>query len=156
MDNPENNNNEEKNDVSNQKEIKEEEEEEEEGKIEKVENENNFDNEIPENPIQNIHNLNEKEIEDRISKDNFQSIQTEKILIPNSQYKSNNNLIPNNIMSTGVFMQNIDLRCDDHINKFNLDIQATRFCSKCKILCCDIYIIDFHNAHIFSKIKIEE
>ena len=158
MDNPENNNNEEKNDVSNQKEIKEEEEEEEEeGKIEKVENENNFDNEIPENPIQNIHNLNEKEIEDRISKDNFQSIQTEKILIPNSQYKSNNNLIPNNIMSTGVFMQNIDLRCDDHINKFNLDIQATRFCSKCKMLCCDTCVIDFHNDHInFAKIKIEE
>ena len=157
MDNPENNNNEEKNDVSNQKEIKEEEEEEEEGKIEKVENENNFDNEIPENPIQNIHNLNEKEIEDRISKDKFQSIQTEKILIPNSQYKSNNNLIPNNIMSTGVFMQNIDLRCDDHINKFNLDIQATRFCSKCKMLCCDTCVIDFHNDHInFAKIKIEE
>ena len=156
MDNPENNNNEEKNDVSNQKEIKEEEEEE-EGKIEKVENENNFENEIPENPIQNIHNLNEKEIEDRISKDNFQSIQTEKILIPNSQYKSNNNLIPNNIMSTGVFMQNIDLRCDDHINKFNLDIQATRFCSKCKMLCCDTCVIDFHNDHInFAKIKIEE
>ena len=155
MDNPENNNNEEKNDVSNQKEIKEEEEE--EGKIEKVENENNFDNEIPENPIQNIHNLNEKEIEDRISKDKFQSIQTEKILIPNSQYKSNNNLIPNNIMSTGVFMQNIDLRCDDHINKFNLDIQATRFCSKCKMLCCDTCVIDFHNDHInFAKIKIEE
>ena len=157
MDNPENNNNEEKNDVSNQKEIKEEEEEEEEGKIEKVENENNFENEIPENPIQNIHNLNEKEIEDRISKDKFQSIQTEKILIPNSQYKSNNNLIPNNIMSTGVFMQNIDLRCDDHINKFNLDIQATRFCSKCKMLCCDTCVIDFHNDHInFAKIKIEE
>ena len=157
MDNPENNNNEEKNDVSNQKEIKEEEEEEEEGKIEKVENENNFENEIPENPIQNIHNLNEKEIEDRISKDKFQSIQIEKILIPNSQYKSNNNLIPNNIMSTGVFMQNIDLRCDDHINKFNLDIQATRFCSKCKMLCCDTCVIDFHNDHInFAKIKIEE
>ena len=36
-----------------------------------------FENEIPENPIQNIHNLNEKEIEDRISKEKFQSIQIE-------------------------------------------------------------------------------
>ncbi len=35
------------------------------------------------NPIQNIHNLNEKEIEDRISKEKFQSIQIEKILFQN-------------------------------------------------------------------------
>ncbi len=112
--------------------------------------ENNQKMSIPENPIQNVHNLDNKEMPNRLSE--FPN----NMYVKDSQYNTNNNFNPG-IMSTGHFMQNIDLRCDDHKNKFNIDIQATRFCSKCKVLCCDTCVIDFHNDHInFAKIKIEE
>ena len=113
--------------------------------------ENNQKMSIPENPIQNVHNLDNKEIENRLSE-----FPTNNMYVKDSQYNTNNNFNPG-IMSTGHFMQNIDLRCDDHKNKFNIDIQATRFCSKCKVLCCDTCVIDFHNDHInFAKTRIED
>ena len=146
-----NDNNEQLNDASNQNEINDDDD-----CIEKKEKNNENENKnssIPENPIQNVHNLNNEEIERNISEQNFQ-----KMIIQDSKYKPNNN---NNymepIMNTMAFMKNIDLRCDDHLKKFNTDIQATRFCSQCKVLCCDTCVIDFHNDHInFAKTKIEE
>ena len=151
-----NDNNEQLNDASNQNEINDDDD-----CIEKKEKNNENENKnssIPENPIQNVHNLNKEEIENRNTSDqNYPNYQSKNMLIQDSTYKPyNNNNMPG-IMSTGLFMKNIDLRCDDHLKKFNTDIQATRFCSQCKVLCCDTCVIDFHNDHInFAKTKIEE
>ena len=148
------NNEQQLNDASNQNEIKEEDDE----NLEKGQNENK-NIIIPENPIQNVHNLNNEELENRNISDQNQPIyQTQKMIIQDSKYKPNNN---NNymepIMNTMAFMKNIDLRCDDHLKNYNTDVQATRFCSQCKSLCCDTCVIDFHNEHInFAKTKIEE
>ena len=61
------------------------------------------------------------------------------------------------IMSTKNFMNQIDLWCDDHVYKYKEDVQATRYCSECKCLCCDSCVIEFHNSHINSaKTKIED
>ena len=66
-------------------------------------------------------------------------------------------MLSNNIMSTKTFMNEIDLRCDDHLYKYKEDVQATRYCSDCKCLCCDSCVIEFHNAHIAAaKTKIED
>ena len=151
-----NDNNEQLNDASNQNQINDDDD-----CIEKKEKNNENENKnssIPENPIQNVHNLNKEEIENRNTSDqNYPNYQSKNMLIQDSTYKPyNNNNMPG-IMSTGLFMKNIDLRCDDHLKKFNTDIQATRFCSQCKVLCCDTCVIDFHNDHInFAKTKIEE
>ena len=62
-----------------------------------------------------------------------------------------------NLFSTKIFMKSIDLRCEDHLTKFQEDIEATRFCEKCKILCCDACVIDYHIEHISSaKKKVED
>ena len=147
------NNEQQLNDASNQNEIKEEDDE----NLEKVENENK-NIIIPENPIQNVHNLNNEELENRNISDQNQPIyQTQKMIIQDSKYQPNNNNKIEGIMSTGIFMKNIDIRCDDHLKNYNTDVQATRFCSQCKSLCCDTCVIDFHNEHInFAKTKIEE
>ena len=147
------NNEQQLNDASNQNEIKEEDDE----NLEKVQNENK-NTIIPENPIQNVHNLNNEELENRNISDQNQPIyQTQKMIIQDSKYQPNNNNKIEGIMSTGIFMKNIDIRCDDHLKNYNTDVQATRFCSQCKSLCCDTCVIDFHNEHInFAKTKIEE
>ena len=54
----------------------------------------------------------------------------------------------NDLFSTRVFMKSIDLRCEDHLSKFQEDMEATRFCQKCNILCCDSCVIDYHVEHI--------
>lgn len=60
--------------------------------------------------------------------------------------------------STNLFMNNIDVSCDDHKKTGgNINIQATRFCSKCKILCCDSCVIDIHGDHLkFANTKLDE
>ena len=61
------------------------------------------------------------------------------------------------IFSTRVFMKSIDLRCDDHLLKFQEDVEATRFCQKCNVLCCDSCVIDYHIEHIsLAKKKVED
>ena len=63
----------------------------------------------------------------------------------------------NNIFSTKVFMKSIDLRCEDHLTKFQEDVEATRFCQKCNILVCDSCVIDYHIGHIdFAKKKVDD
>jgi hypothetical protein len=65
--------------------------------------------------------------------------------------------IYNPSQSTIRFMNEVDLRCDDHLLKSKEDIMATRFCSDCKVLCCDSCVIEFHHAHIASaKTKVED
>ena len=62
-----------------------------------------------------------------------------------------------NIFSTRVFMKSIDLRCDDHLLKFQEDVEATRFCQKCNTLCCDSCVLDYHIEHIdLAKRKVED
>ena len=63
----------------------------------------------------------------------------------------------NEIFSTKVFMKSIDLRCEDHLTKFQEDIEATRFCQKCNVLVCDSCVIDYHLEHInLAKKKVDE
>ena len=62
-----------------------------------------------------------------------------------------------NIFSTKIFMKSIDLRCEDHLTRFQVDVEATRFCENCKVLCCDGCVIDYHIEHISSaKTKVED
>ena len=61
--------------------------------------------------------------------------------------------IDDNQFSTRVFMKSIDLRCDDHLLKFQEDVEATRFCQKCNLLCCDSCVLDYHIEHINSAKK---
>lgn len=68
-----------------------------------------------------------------------------------------NNSVYNPSMSTYRFLQEIDIRCDDHLTKFKEDFQATRYCSECKSLICDICVIDFHHEHFKSaRTRIDE
>ena len=54
-------------------------------------------------------------------------------------------------------MSNVFLKCDDHLNRFNQIIQATRYCSECNKACCDTCVIDFHIEHIIhAKTRIDE
>jgi len=63
----------------------------------------------------------------------------------------------NDLFSTRVFMKSIDLRCEDHLSKFQEDMEATRFCQKCNILCCDSCVIDYHVDHIsLAKKKVKD
>lgn len=58
---------------------------------------------------------------------------------------------------TKVFMRDIDISCDDHRKNQNANAIAIRFCKKCKVLCCDECIIDYHIDHIHeAKMKITE
>lgn len=60
-------------------------------------------------------------------------------------------------ISTMRFMAEIDLRCDDHLTKYKEDVLAARYCSDCKILCCDSCVIEFHSQHIqAAKVKLED
>jgi len=62
-----------------------------------------------------------------------------------------------NLFSTKVFMKSIDLRCEDHLTKFQEDIEATRFCQKCNVLICDACVIDYHIDHInLAKKKVDD
>jgi len=73
---------------------------------------------------------------------------------PNQNLDSN---LQKNLFSTKVFMKSIDLRCEDHLTKFQEDIEATRFCQKCNILICDACVIDYHIDHInFAKKKVDD
>ena len=62
-----------------------------------------------------------------------------------------------NLFSTKVFIKSIDLRCEDHLSKYQDDMEATRFCQKCNVLCCDACVIDYHIDHInLAKKKVDE
>ena len=71
--------------------------------------------------------------------------------------KNSESEIDKNLFTTKVFMKSIDLRCEDHLTKFQEDVEATRFCQKCNILVCDSCVIDYHIDHInFAKKKVDE
>ena len=74
-----------------------------------------------------------------------------------SQFDISSKSLYNPGMSTMRFISEMDLRCDDHLTRFKEDIKADRYCSECRILCCDACVIDFHIEHINSaKIRVEE
>lgn len=68
------------------------------------------------------------------------------------------NIGVSSIGDTKVFMNKVDISCEDHKKHYDItNIDAVRFCSKCKILCCSDCVIEFHNEHIQdAKSKIEE
>ena len=71
--------------------------------------------------------------------------------------KNSESEIEKNLFTTKVFMKSVDLRCEDHLTKFQEDVEATRFCQKCNILVCDSCVIDYHIDHInFAKKKVDE
>ena len=54
-------------------------------------------------------------------------------------------------------MNCFDLKCEDHQKRFNENIKATRYCTICKMTCCDTCVIDFHIDHIIlAKTRIDE
>ena len=62
-----------------------------------------------------------------------------------------------NLFATQIFMKSIDLRCEDHLTKFQEDKEATRFCQKCNIIVCDSCVIDYHIDHIdLAKKKVDD
>ena len=56
------------------------------------------------------------------------------------------------ISQTKVFMKDIDISCDDHRIHHNAAVVAVRYCSRCKALCCDECIVDYHRDHISEAI----
>jgi hypothetical protein len=57
-----------------------------------------------------------------------------------------------------------DIKCEDHINKLNSIYNfyigfnpANRYCTTCRVFCCDSCVIDFHAIHILqAKNKLED
>ena len=76
-----------------------------------------------------------------------ESFHFSKVIMKESDIKENSEE-RQKLFSTKVFMKSIDLRCEDHLSKFQEDMEATRFCEKCNILCCDSCVIDYHVDHI--------
>ena len=106
---------------------------------------------------------NKKEIQEEIksvgkSEENKESeIQFSQIIQKDENIEKKTDSIPNDLFATRVFMKSIDLRCEDHLTKFQEDIEATRFCQKCNILVCDSCVIDYHIDHInLAKKKVDE
>lgn len=73
-------------------------------------------------------------------------------------YSNYTNQLGQSIMNTTqLFPRQIDISCEDHKKIDSSIIQATRYCTKCKLLICDSCVIDYHIAHIDeAKVKIEE
>lgn len=75
---------------------------------------------------------------------------------PNPNYQSYM-YYNSNLNNTQMFLKKVDISCDDHTKKYNESVQATRYCSDCKVLCCDSCVIDFHQEHIQNaKLKVDE
>jgi hypothetical protein len=72
-----------------------------------------------------------------------------------NDYKINDDI---GFQNTQVFMKNVDICCEDHQNNHNIcNVDAIRFCTRCKVLCCSDCVIEYHNEHIQeAKMKIEE
>jgi len=70
--------------------------------------------------------------------------------------KLQSNIYNQNLMNTQMFQKNIDISCDDHTTKENLNnVEATRFCTECNVLICDTCVLDYHMEHVDkAKVKI--
>ena len=112
-----------------------------ENEIKSENNESNENNESKSNE------KNENNVEE--------SIHFSKIIKKEVENNSNLNLMDKeNMFASKYFMKSIDLRCEDHVTKFQEDVEATRFCQKCNVICCDSCVIDYHIDHIsFAKKK---
>ena len=74
-----------------------------------------------------------------------------------SNYDPSSKSLYNPSMSSMRFLSEIDLRCDDHLAKLKEDFKADRFCSECKVMCCDSCVIEYHSEHIKSaRLKVED
>jgi hypothetical protein len=62
-----------------------------------------------------------------------------------------------NLFTTKFFIKSVDLQCENHLKKFQEEVQATRYCKKCNIICCDTCAIEYHINHIsLAKQKIQD
>ena len=95
-------------------------------------------------------------INDEEDKDN--EIQFSQIIKKDENKSKKDNIdLKTDLFQTKIFMKSIDLRCEDHLTKYQEDMEATRFCQKCNVLVCDSCVIDFHIDHINSaKKKVDE
>ena len=111
--------------------------------------------------------MDKEEIPDRENKSNNSNEEDNKegeiqfSLIYQKDQSNNQNLesssLKQNLFSTQIFMKSIDLRCEDHLTRFQEDVEATRFCQKCNISICDSCVIDFHIDHInLAKKKVDD
>ena len=79
------------------------------------------------------------------------------LYIPSDSYMPPSSSDAPNVYTTQKFMESVDLRCEDHLTQYNMDVPAKRYCSLCKCLCCDSCVIEFHHDHIDSaRIKIDD
>ena len=71
---------------------------------------------------------------------------------------SKNNVdLNNNLFTTKFFIKSVDLQCENHLRKFQEEVEATRYCKKCNIICCDTCAIEYHIDHIsLAKQKIQD
>ena len=100
-------------------------------------------------------NQNQDQINSEENKDS--DIQFSQIIQKDENTDKKMDSIPSELFSTKVFMKSIDLRCDEHLTKFQEDVEATRFCQKCNLLVCDSCVIDYHIDHInLAKKKVDE
>ena len=121
----------------------------------KSNSEENFD--LPEKQdSENFNVLQEKNLKKKHEKSKTENT-TESIQFSKIYKKDEESLEDNNLLSTRVFLKSIDLRCEDHLQKFQQDVEATRYCKKCQISCCDSCVIDYHISHIEdAKIKVDD
>jgi len=70
---------------------------------------------------------------------------------------SKNNVdLNSNLFTTKYFIKSVDLQCENHLRKFQKEVEATRYCKKCNIICCDACAIEYHINHIsLAKQKIQ-
>ena len=108
--------------------------------------------------VENKNEIQEEKKSEGKSEENKESeIQFSQIIQKDENIEKKTDSIPNDLFATRVFMKSIDLRCEDHLTKFQEDIEATRFCQKCNILVCDSCVIDYHIDHInLAKKKVDE
>ena len=71
--------------------------------------------------------------------------------------RKNNVDLNNNLFTTKFFIKSVDLQCENHLKKFQEEVEATRYCKKCNIICCDTCAIEYHINHIsLAKQKIQD
>ena len=71
---------------------------------------------------------------------------------------SKNNVdLNSNLFTTKFFIKSVDLQCENHLKRFQEEVEATRYCKKCNIICCDTCAIEYHINHIsLAKQKIQD
>ena len=67
---------------------------------------------------------------------------------PSFNFSSNDSIIILGFRESIMIKDNItDVQCDDHREMFSHDVQADRYCSKCRKCICNDCVIEYHSEH---------